>query len=36
VRQLQLDAQRARASAAIDLGVALSRLNQAFGYAPTL
>jgi cobalt-zinc-cadmium efflux system outer membrane protein len=33
VRQLQLDAQRARASAAIDLGVAISRLNQAWGYA---
>ncbi len=36
VRQLQLDAQRARAAAAIDLGVALSRLNQAWGYAPEL
>jgi outer membrane protein TolC len=34
VRQSQLDAQRARADAAIDLGVALSRLNQAWGYAP--
>jgi outer membrane protein TolC len=34
VRQSQLDAQRTRASASIDLGVALSRLNQARGYAP--
>lgn len=34
VRQLQLEAQRTRAAAAIDLGVALSRLNQAWGYAP--
>ncbi|MBY6242396.1 TolC family protein [Methylosinus sp. Sm6] len=34
VRQLQLDAQRARADAAVDLGVAQSRLNQAWGYAP--
>jgi outer membrane protein TolC len=33
VRQLQLDAQRMRASAAIDLGISQSRLNQAFGYA---
>ena len=36
VRQSQLDAQRTRASASIDLGVALSRLNQARGYAPGL
>lgn len=36
VRQLQLDAQRARAAASIDLGIALSRLNQAWGYAPEL
>lgn len=36
VRQLQLEAQRARAAAAIDLGLALSRLNQAWGYAPEL
>jgi outer membrane protein, heavy metal efflux system len=34
VRQLQLDAQRTRAAASIDLGVAQSRLNQAYGYAP--
>jgi outer membrane protein TolC len=34
VRQSQLDAQRAQASAAIDVGVAQSRLNQALGYAP--
>lgn len=34
VRQSQLDAQRMAASAAIDLGIAMSRLNQARGYAP--
>jgi outer membrane protein TolC len=34
VRQSQLDAQRGQASAATDLGVAQSRLNQARGYAP--
>jgi outer membrane protein, heavy metal efflux system len=34
VRQLQLDAQRTRAAALIDLGVAQSRLNQAYAYAP--
>lgn len=34
VRQSQLDAQRMQASASIDLGVALSRLNQARGFAP--
>ncbi len=34
VRQSQLDALHARASLAIDAGVALSRLNQARGYAP--
>jgi outer membrane protein TolC len=34
VRQLQLEAQRTRAAASIDLGVAQSRLNQAYGYAP--
>jgi len=34
VRQSQLDAQRAQASTAIEVGVAQSRLNQALGYAP--
>lgn len=34
VRQSQLDAMRSHASAAIDVGVAASRLNQAHGYAP--
>lgn len=34
VRQLQVEAQRTQAAAAIDLGVARSRLNQAYGYAP--
>ncbi|MGD9540224.1 TolC family protein [Methylocystis sp.] len=34
VRQLQLDAQRMQASAAINVGAAISRLNQAQGYAP--
>lgn len=36
VRQMQLEAQRARAAASIDVGVAQSRLNQAWGYAPEL
>ena len=34
IRQLQLDAQRTQAAAAIDLGVTQSRLNQAYGYTP--
>ena len=34
VRQLQLDAQRMQASAAINVGAAISRLNQAQGCAP--
>jgi outer membrane protein TolC len=34
VRQLQLDAQRAQANASINVGAAISRLNQALGYAP--
>jgi outer membrane protein, heavy metal efflux system len=34
LRQQQLDAQRARASAAVGLGVAQSRAKQAYGYAP--
>jgi outer membrane protein TolC len=34
VRQSQLDAQRVQAGAAISLGVATSRLNQALGFAP--
>ncbi len=34
VRQIQLEAQRMQANAAINVGVAISRLNQAFGYAP--
>ena len=34
VRQIQLDAQRMQANAAINVGVAISRLNQARGYAP--
>ena len=34
VRQLQLDAQRMQAGAAINVGAAISRLNQAQGYAP--
>jgi outer membrane protein TolC len=34
IRQLQLDAQRAQASAAVAVGAAVSRLNQAQGYAP--
>lgn len=34
VRQIQLEAQRMQANAAINVGVAISRLNQALGYAP--
>ncbi|QGM93208.1 TolC family protein [Methylocystis rosea] len=34
VRQIQLDAQRMEANAEINVGVAISRLNQAQGYAP--
>ncbi|WP_244471390.1 TolC family protein [Methylocystis sp. SB2] len=34
VRQIQLDAQRMQANAAIAVGTAISRLNQAQGYAP--
>jgi outer membrane protein TolC len=34
VRQLQLDAQRAQANASVNVGAAISRLNQALGYAP--
>lgn len=34
VRQLQLDAQRAQAAASVSVGAAISRLNQAQGYAP--
>lgn len=34
VRQLQLDAQRAQASASVNAGAAVSRVNQAQGYAP--
>ncbi len=34
IRQLQLDAQRAQAAAAVAVGAAVSRLNQAQGYAP--
>ncbi|MGJ0509840.1 MAG: TolC family protein [Methylocystis sp.] len=34
VRQLQLDAQRSQAAAAVAVGAAVSRLNQAQGYAP--
>ncbi|MCQ4190718.1 TolC family protein [Methylocystis suflitae] len=34
VRQIQLEAQRMQANASINAGVAISRLNQAFGYAP--
>jgi cobalt-zinc-cadmium efflux system outer membrane protein len=36
VRQSQLEAQRAHASAAVDLGAAQSRVNQALGSAPGL
>lgn len=34
IRQLQLDAQRSQAAAAVAVGAAISRLNQAQGYAP--
>lgn len=34
VRQIQLEAQRTQASAAVNVGVAISRVNQALGYAP--
>lgn len=34
VRQLQLDAQRAQAAASVNVGQAISRVNQAQGYAP--
>lgn len=34
VRQLQLDAQRSQAAASVNVGAAVSRLNQAQGYAP--
>jgi outer membrane protein TolC len=34
VRQLQLDAQRTQAAASVDAGAAVSRFNQAIGYAP--
>lgn len=34
IRQLQLDAQRAQAAASVAVGAAVSRLNQAQGYAP--
>lgn len=34
VRQLQLDAQRSEAAASVAVGAAVSRLNQAQGYAP--
>jgi outer membrane protein, heavy metal efflux system len=34
VRQLQLDAQRSEAAASVAIGAAVSRLNQAQGYAP--
>ncbi|MCC3246996.1 TolC family protein [Methylocystis sp. WRRC1] len=34
VRQIQLEAQRMQAGAAINVGVAVSRVNQALGYAP--
>lgn len=34
VRQLQLDAQRAQANASVNVGAAVSRVNQAQGYAP--
>ena len=36
VRQLRLDAQRSYAAAQVEAGLALSRLNQARGYAPGL
>lgn len=34
VRQIQLEAQRTQAAAAISVGIAISRVNQALGYAP--
>jgi cobalt-zinc-cadmium efflux system outer membrane protein len=34
VRQIQLEAQRMQANAEVNVGVAISRLNQALGYAP--
>jgi outer membrane protein TolC len=34
VRQIQLEAQRMEASASVAVGAAISRLNQAYGYAP--
>jgi cobalt-zinc-cadmium efflux system outer membrane protein len=34
VRQIQLEAQRMEANAEVNVGVAISRLNQALGYAP--
>ena len=34
VRQIQLEAQRMQASAAVSVGAAVSRVNQAQGYAP--
>lgn len=34
VRQIQLDAQRTQASASVAVGAAISRVNQAQGYAP--
>lgn len=34
VRQIQLEAQRMEASATVAVGAAISRLNQAYGYAP--
>ena len=34
VRQIQLDAQRTEANAEINVGAAISRINQAYGYAP--
>jgi outer membrane protein, heavy metal efflux system len=34
IRQLQFDAQRAKVAAAVAVGAAISRLNQAQGYAP--
>ncbi len=34
VRQLQLEAQRSQAAASVNVGAAVSRLNQAQGYAP--
>jgi cobalt-zinc-cadmium efflux system outer membrane protein len=34
VRQIQLEAQRMHATATVNAGAAVSRLNQALGYAP--